>query len=106
MHSEGVNSSSSSKDSGLYLDSNMIVNLGLLVSENVKLLMYLIVTALSPVLLALAFLSMAVNSSAEIFLSLELTVSCIRCALIAEFRMFSSELDLLAVSNFWMTCQK
>ena len=31
----------------------------------------------SPVLLALAFRSMAVNSSAEIFLSLELTVSCI-----------------------------
>ena len=62
-----------------------------------------ITVADSPVLLALAFLSMAVNSSAEIFLSLELTVSCIRWALMAEFRMFSSELDLLAVSNFWMT---
>ena len=56
--------------------------------------------------MALAFLSMAVNSSAEIFLSLELTVSCIRWALMAEFRMFSSELDLLAVSNFWMTWQR
>merc|ERR1719232_2098486 len=62
-------------------------------------------SAADSVLLALAFLSMAVNSSAEIFLSLELTVSCIRCALMAEFRMFSSELDLLAVSNFWMTSE-
>ena len=58
----------------------------------------------SPVLLALAFLSTALNSSAEIFLSLELTVSCIKWALMAEFRIFSSLLDLLAVSNLWMTC--
>lgn len=62
-------------------------------------------SAADSVLLALAFLSTALNSSAEIFLSLELTVSCIRWALMAEFRMFSSLLDLLAVSNFWMTSE-
>lgn len=53
------------------------------------------------VLLVLALRSMALNSSAEIFLSLELTVSCIRW----ELRMFSSLLDLLAVSNFWITSE-